>query len=103
MSVARRLKRAQGGRPQAALAQALKAVEQIQGLQGSLSSLGELEGLIRTSATLVQRLEEDYQSLADELEMQREVFLRVLTRVTSHEGLREMEELVRAEVLKERE
>ncbi len=103
MSAARRLKRLQG-KPQAAahLAQALKAVEQIQGL-GGLTQLGELEGLIRESHTLVERLVSDYERLSGELEVQREVFLRLLVGAKPDENLREAEARIRAEVLQERE
>jgi len=85
------------------LSRALDAVESMKGLPGSLGALGELEGLLRESQGLVERLTEDYQKLAQEMSIQRETFLRLLERLgeDGEKNIRQAEAVIRAEVVEE--
>jgi len=83
---------------------AVKSLESVQGLGEGLKGLVALEPMIKETHQLVNTLVEDYDNLAQESEVQRETFLRLLIALSqdSEKNIRKVEEILREEVLKER-
>lgn len=105
----RRLQRRnRGSHAREALAQARQAVANLQGvgLDRLPAALRELEAQTARAAQLADALAEDYETLAEELEIQREVNIRLCTRTSganSDSFWRQAEAFLRREVQDERE
>ncbi len=101
-------RRGQGSRVRAALVQAQQAVASLRGvrLERLPQALQELEAQTARAAQLADALAEDYETLAEELETQREVTIRLCatpSSLGSDDSWRDWEAQVRQQVKNERE
>lgn len=104
-AVAKKLQRAPGGldRAEQQVQAALGAIQKIQGLDGAAKTLEGLQGEIHEANTLLRAMVEDLEALNKELELQREVNLRMLVHlagvpIADLDGVRAAEARIRAEL-----
>lgn len=112
MSSSRKLqRRGQGSRVRAVLVQTQQALSSLQGakLEHLPQLMQELEEQTKRASRLADALADDYESLAEELEIQREVTLRLCAAVAETPAdsffrqWREVERQARERVIEERE
>jgi hypothetical protein len=104
-------RRGQGSRVRAVLAQTQQALSSLQGarLDRLPEAIKQLEEQTKRAAQLADALADDYESLAEELEIQREVTLRLCAAVSEMPAdsffrqWRELESQARERVIEERE
>jgi hypothetical protein len=103
MSSARKLQRRMTQRPDVmgSLQQAIKAAENIKGLQGDLQGLGQLGELLEETKNLVENLTGDVQKLERMALVQQEVTIRLCAKISSEfsvEAIRQFEAEIRQQV-----
>lgn len=86
------------------LNEAMGALHQLTDLKDNFAGIQELDKLIRETHAVVNAVVGDCQEVANENEILRETFLRLLVTLSGdpEEHIRKVEELIRAKVIEER-